>query len=102
VEVRGGGRLTRSHPKRSHFPGPSMSTITWAAFSDQGRWAPTRAHAIPSRMRYLARVWISCGMSEMLMESTQRHSFPVGPLGSIGKLEVVEAMLSRWKLGDVN
>jgi hypothetical protein len=27
------------------------------------------------------------------MESTQRQSFPVGPLGSIGKFEVVEVML---------
>jgi hypothetical protein len=27
------------------------------------------------------------------MESIQRQSFPVGPLGSIGKFEVVEAML---------
>jgi hypothetical protein len=93
MEILGEEGLTRSHPKRSHFPAPSMSTITWAAFSDQGRWAPTRAHAIPSRMRYLALVWISWGMSERFRESTQRQSFPVGPLGSIGKFEVVEVML---------
>jgi hypothetical protein len=36
------------------------------------------------------------------MELTQKQSFPVGPLGSIGKFEVVEVMLSGWKLGDVN
>jgi hypothetical protein len=35
------------------------------------------------------------------MESTQRQSFPVGPLGSMGKFEVVEVILSRWELGDV-
>lgn len=53
---------TLSYPQTRQFPGDSISKIASAAFSVHGRWAPTSAQPIPSRMRYLALVWTSSGI----------------------------------------
>ena len=55
---------TLSHPKIVQCPGLSMLETAFAAVSDHGRWAPTRAQAIPSRIRCLARSATSIGISE--------------------------------------
>lgn len=88
-------RLAFSQPNIAHAPGDSMSKMAFAAFSDHGRWAPTRAHANPSRIRYLALVLIDSGISESSTESIHVHSFPVCPSGSMGLVEI-EVMLSRY------
>jgi len=75
-----------------------MSKITLAAFSDHGRCAPTRAHAKPSRIRYLARVLTESGISERDAESIQRQSFPVGPDGSMGWFELEDLMIAFEKI----
>lgn len=74
-------------------PGGSISNIPFAAFSDQGRCAPTSAHPMPSRMRYLARARTSPGMSSRVTLCTQLHSFPVCPSGSVGMCLVVIIIL---------
>lgn len=80
-------RLTFSQPKTTQSPGGSISKMTLAAFEDHGRWAPTKAQAIPSRRMYLARVLTDSGIDERVTESIQRQSLPVGPDGSIGCLD---------------
>jgi hypothetical protein len=66
------------------IPDDSMERIAFVAVSDQGRWAPTRAQARPSRIRYLARVLMDSGIIERVVEPIQRQILPVGPEGSIG------------------
>src|SRR5208282_385780 len=78
------GLILLFQPITSLSPAGSISNIALAAFSDQGRWAPTKAQAMPSRRRYLARSWTSEGMDERVRECIQVHSFPVAPSGSIG------------------
>lgn len=94
-------RLTRSQPKMGDFPGDSISRIAFAAFSDHGRWAPRRAQASPSRIKYFARVLTDSGICESDAESTQVQSFPVGPDGSIGCVEAAEVMvIFEWRISE--
>lgn len=91
----GGEILTPSQPKTLQAPEPGLSKdkIVRVAFSDQGRWAPTRRQARPSRIRYFARSWTSAGMSESMMDRTQLLRRPVGPVGSVGGLMLLESEL---------
>ena len=64
-----------------------MEEIVDAAFEDQGRWAPTRAQARPSRMRYLARTTMEGGIDAVWREEIQVERCWVG----VENLLLVEA-----------
>ena len=60
-------------------PGGSTARIAFVAVSLQGRWAPTRAQARPSRIRYLALVRTSGGIEESSVVEIQLASLEVTP-----------------------
>ena len=76
------GETRLFQPITSLSPAGSISKIAAAAFELQGRCAPTRAHAMPSRRRYWARVLTSAGMEARVTECAQLQSWPVAPSGS--------------------
>src|ERR1700733_5012499 len=68
------------------------------ADSDQGRWAPNRAHAVPSRTRWFDRSTTASGMSLSEVAARKLTSSTVGP-PSLSAAGAVLAMNSPWWLG---
>lgn len=80
-------RLTLSlYPQTLQFPVGSMLKTVLAAVSVHGRRDPTKAHARPSKIRYLARRRTSSGMSSRLISWIHWQSFLVTPSDSLSVL----------------
>src|ERR1700758_4227233 len=73
-----------SQPIRAVSPAPSRAVTALTPVRDQGSWEPTRAQAIPSRMRCLARSRTAAGTSSSVVLASQHERRPVGPAGSVG------------------
>src|SRR6201997_3663387 len=71
-------------PIRAASPAPSRAVTALTPVRDQGSWEPTRAQAIPSRMRCLARSRTVGGTSSSVVLASQVDRRPVGPAGSVG------------------
>src|SRR5271169_1714574 len=79
-----GGLVVRSpQPISGAPPAPSSAVPPATPLRDTGSCAPTRAHAIPSRSRYLARSRTGPGISSNVVSASQVTSRPVGPPGSL-------------------
>src|SRR5271154_1162907 len=79
-----GGLVVRSpQPISAALPVPSSAVTPATPLRDTGSCAPTRAHAIPSSSRYLARSRTGPGISSNVVSASQVASRPVGPTGSL-------------------
>src|SRR5271169_123167 len=79
-----GGLVVRSpQPISGAPPAPSSAVRPATPLRDTGSCAPTRAHAIPSSSRYLARTRTGSGISSKVVSASQVASRPVGPPGSL-------------------
>lgn len=70
--------ILRFQPITEQSPDGSREKSALAAVEDQGRWAPMRAQAMPSRMRYLARVRMVSGIEVRVVLEIQVESCSVG------------------------
>src|SRR3984885_5798354 len=76
--------VTRS-PQPISAPSPARSSAVTPStpMRETGSCAPTRAQAMPSRTRCLARSRTDAGTSSSVVLATQVASLPVGPAGSV-------------------